>query len=91
MKMAERSPNEWKTVGKGETALYEQFLLFPQFSKDSYCIHVKTTLCLGKGSVHSSQAENGHFIFQHSIANWYLFMYNRIVSSINNDYDKISC
>ena len=38
------------TVGKGEIARYEQFLLFPQvFSKDLYCRHVKTRACLGKG------------------------------------------
>ena len=30
MKMAESSPNGWETLGKGEIALYEQFLLFPQ-------------------------------------------------------------
>ena len=33
------------TVGKGEIARYEQFLLFPWcFSKDLYCRHVKTGL-----------------------------------------------
>ena len=41
------------TVGKGEIARYEQFLLFPQcfqkFSKDLHCRHVKTKACLGKG------------------------------------------
>ena len=37
------------TVGKGEIALYEQFLLFPVFSKDLYCRHIKTRACLGKG------------------------------------------
>ena len=37
------------TVGKGEIARYEQFLLFPLFSKDLYCRHVKTRACLGKG------------------------------------------
>ena len=31
------------TLGKGEIALYEQFLLFPVFSKDLYCKDVKTT------------------------------------------------
>ena len=30
MKMAESSPNALKTLGKGETAHYGQFLLFPQ-------------------------------------------------------------
>ena len=29
-KMAESYPNGWKTVGKGEIAHHEQFLLFPQ-------------------------------------------------------------
>ena len=37
------------TVGKGEIARSEQFLLFPFFSKDLYCRHVKTRACLGKG------------------------------------------
>ena len=37
------------TVGKGEIAHYKQFLLFPVFSKDLYCRHVKTRACLGKG------------------------------------------
>ena len=37
------------TVGKGEIARYEQLLLFPVFSKDLYCRHVKTRACLGKG------------------------------------------
>ena len=37
------------TVGEGEIARYEQFLLFPMFSKDLYCRHVKTRACLGKG------------------------------------------
>ena len=37
------------TVGKGEIARYEQFLLFPQcFSKDLYCRHVKTRARMGK-------------------------------------------
>ena len=37
------------TVGKGEIARYEQFLLFPQcFSKDLYCRHVQTRSCFGK-------------------------------------------
>ena len=33
------------TVGKGEIARYEQFLLSPVFSKDMYCRHVKTRAC----------------------------------------------
>ena len=37
------------TVGKGEIARYEQFLLFPVFSKDLYCRHIKIRACLGKG------------------------------------------
>ena len=43
--------SEWveNTVRKEEIARYEQFLLFPQFSKDLYCRHVKTRACLGKG------------------------------------------
>ena len=46
-KFSERVVN---TVGKGEIARYEQFLLFPQcFQKNLYCRHVKTRACLGKG------------------------------------------
>ena len=37
------------TVGKGEIAYYEQFILFPLFSKDLYFKRVKTRACLGKG------------------------------------------
>ena len=37
------------TVGKGEIACDEQFLLFPVFSKDLCCRHIKTRACLGKG------------------------------------------
>ena len=46
-----RKFSKWveNTVGKGEIARYEQFLLFPVFSKDLYCRHVKTRACLGKG------------------------------------------
>ena len=36
-------------VRKGEIACYEQFLLFPVFSKGLYCRQVKTRACLGKG------------------------------------------
>ena len=38
------------TVGNGEIAPYEQFLLFHSvFSKDLYCRHVKSWACLEKG------------------------------------------
>ena len=37
------------TEEKGEIARYKQFLLFPVFSKDLNCRHVKTRACLGKG------------------------------------------
>ena len=37
------------TVGKGEIAHYEQFLLFSVFSKGLVCRHIKTRACLGKG------------------------------------------
>ena len=38
------------TMGKEKIAHYEQCLLFPQcFSKDLYCIHIKTRASLGKG------------------------------------------
>ena len=36
-------------VGKGENAHYQQFILFPVFSKDLYYKHVKIRACLGKG------------------------------------------
>ena len=36
------------TGGKGETACYEQFLLFPQCFQDLYCRLIKTRACLGK-------------------------------------------
>ena len=51
MKMAESSPQRVEnTVGKGEIAHYEQFLLFQQcFQKDLVCKHVKTRACLRKG------------------------------------------
>ena len=46
-KLSKRVKN---TVGKGEIACYEQFILFPQcFQKNLYCRHVKTRACLGKG------------------------------------------
>ena len=37
------------TVGKGEIARYEQFLLFSVFLKDLCCRHIKSRACLGKG------------------------------------------
>ena len=38
------------TVGKGEIARFEQFLLFPRcFQKTLHCRHVRTRPCLGKG------------------------------------------
>ena len=37
------------TVGKGKIPHYEQFLLFPVFSKDFFNSYVKTRACLGKG------------------------------------------
>ena len=39
LKFSKRVEN---TVGKGEIARHEQFLLFPVFFKDLYCRHVKT-------------------------------------------------
>ena len=50
--MGKRSPKE-NTVGKGEIACYDQFLLFSVFSKGLYCRHVKNMVCLGKGKNHS--------------------------------------
>ena len=35
-------------VGKGEIAHHKQFLLLLQFSKDLYCRHINTQVCLGK-------------------------------------------
>ena len=38
------------TVGKGEIARYEKFLLFSQFFlKDLYCRHIKTWVRMAKG------------------------------------------
>ena len=45
-KLSKRVEN---TVWKGEIARYEQFLLFPVFSKDFYCRHVKNQGLFGKG------------------------------------------
>ena len=39
---------EENTVDKGDIVHNKQFLLFPVFSKDLYCRHVKTQACLGK-------------------------------------------
>ena len=37
--MAESSPEKWEnTVGKGEIARFEQFLLFPHRFQELYCI-----------------------------------------------------
>ena len=47
-----KTAQKWleNTVGNGEIARYEQFLLYPQcFSKDVNCRQVKTRACLGKG------------------------------------------
>ena len=47
-----RKFSKWveNTVGKGEIARNEQFLLFhTAFSKTLYCIQVNTRACLGKG------------------------------------------
>ena len=45
-----RKFSKWveNTVEKREIAHYEQFLLFPVFSNDLYCRHLKTRACLGK-------------------------------------------
>ena len=41
------------SVGKGEIAFYEQFLLFlTVFSKNFYCRHVKARDFFGKGLKH---------------------------------------
>ena len=44
IKMAKFSKQVQNTVGKGEIALYEQFLLFPQCFQDLYCRHIKPGL-----------------------------------------------
>ena len=56
------------TVGQGEIARYEQFLLFPVLSKDLYCRHVKTRACLGKGYI-----VEAHRIVLHSPIELFLF------------------
>ena len=42
MKVAERSPKKGRKHCGGEIACNEEFLLFPVFSKDFYCKHIKT-------------------------------------------------
>ena len=50
MKMADACPNGYKnTVGKGEIARYEQFLLFPHCFQKTCTVEEKTRSCLGKG------------------------------------------
>ena len=49
MKMAEGYPNGYKTLGKGQIACYEQFLLFPVFSKGLFPRGVKRCRCVGIG------------------------------------------
>ena len=44
-------------VGKGEIACYKQFVLFPVFSNDLYCRHIKTRL-FGKGLMTLNLVEN---------------------------------
>ena len=47
-----RKSSTWveNAVGKGDIALYEQFLFFSTvFSKGLYCIHVKTMAYFGNG------------------------------------------
>ena len=39
------------SVGKGDIAHNEQFLLFPVFSQDLYCSHVKRRACLRKANL----------------------------------------
>ena len=45
----ESSKRVENTVGKGEIARYEQFILFPECFQKIYYGHVKTRACLGKG------------------------------------------
>ena len=46
-----RKFSKWEenTVGKGEIARYEQFLILPVFSKHLYCRHIENRACFGKG------------------------------------------
>ena len=48
-----RNFSRWveNTVGKGEIACYEQFLLFPQCFQKTCTAHVKTRACLGRGLI----------------------------------------
>ena len=41
--------SKWMENIMGKVACYEQFLLFPVFSKAVCCRHVKTSVCMGKG------------------------------------------
>ena len=58
MTIAESSPKIVEhTVGKGEIACHEQYLLFSTvFSKDFNGRHVKTRACSGKGKPYSKQS-----------------------------------
>ena len=58
------------TVEKGEIARHKQFLLFPLFSKDLYCRHVKPGLVWERVD---SSAFN--IIFSHLIVTVHIFMY----------------
>ena len=52
MKLAENSLEQVEnTVGKGEIVRYEQFLLFPVFSKDLYLQTRKNQGLFGKGLI----------------------------------------
>ena len=62
------------TVGKGEIAHYEHFLLFTQcFQKDLYSRLVRTRACLGKGQV----SEKGG-LTHYQTTNFRLFQIERV-------------
>ena len=58
MKKTKFSKRRENTVGKGEIAHYELFLLFPWRFQDLHCKHVKASTCLGKGLVKSDMCRS---------------------------------
>ena len=58
------------TVGKGQIAHDEQFLIFPVFSKDFNCRHIKTRACLGKGYQLHCQSMNRNSYLYKNCCQW---------------------
>ena len=81
-----RMVSKWveNTVGKGEIAHYEQFLLFPQcFTGNFSCTHsvFKTRACLGKGTRKYVYTIMSHKMTLNFIS--YLFKGRKFVKSVS--------